>query len=84
MNAPAVITIDNLHFAYENSTVLEADTVRVAQGDFIGLFGPNGGGKTTLLKLLMGFLTPTRGEIRIKKQKQRMRIKNLVVVSLFY
>lgn len=34
-------------------------------GEFIGVIGPNGGGKTTLLKLLMGFLTPESGEIRL-------------------
>ena len=37
----------------------------IHKGEFVGLFGPNGGGKTTLLQLIMGFLTPTRGSIRL-------------------
>ena len=45
--------------------ILEQDALEIAKGSFIGIIGPNGGGKTTLLKLLMGFIHPTKGKIRI-------------------
>ena len=40
-------------------------TFQVYPGEFIGLIGPNGGGKTTLLKLILGFLKPSRGIIKV-------------------
>lgn len=51
--------------SYENQNVLEDINLTVNKSDFIGLIGPNGGGKTTLLKSLLGLLKPTRGEIRV-------------------
>ncbi len=51
--------------SYDSQTVLEDINLIVRESDFIGLIGPNGGGKTTLLKTLLGLLQPTRGTIRI-------------------
>ena len=59
------IEIENLFFAYEGATVLQSVNLLISQGEFIGIIGPNGGGKTTLLKLFMGFLAPNRGKISI-------------------
>ncbi len=50
-----VIEASDLAFAYNSAFVLKEVSFSVAQGEFIGIFGPNGGGKTTLLHLLMGF-----------------------------
>lgn len=60
-----VIEASDLAFAYNSAFVLKEVSFSVAQGEFIGIFGPNGGGKTTLLHLLMGFLKPTHGKISI-------------------
>lgn len=60
-----VIEVEDLSFAYLSVYVLEEISFTVKKGEFIGIFGPNGGGKTTLLSLLMGFLKPTRGKIRL-------------------
>lgn len=60
-----VIQVENLSFAYSGAPVLEEVSFSVQEGEFIGIFGPNGGGKTTLLSLLMGFLRPVRGTIRV-------------------
>ncbi len=57
------IEIANLSFSYDSVTVLEKVNLGIAQGEFVGIIGPNGGGKTTLLKLLMGFLKPTKGKV---------------------
>lgn len=64
MNNLAISLID-LSFSYENQPILEQIHLDIPHGSFVGIIGPNGGGKTTLLKLLMGFLRPTRGHIRL-------------------
>lgn len=60
-----VISVENLYFSYAVGDVLKDISFVVNQGEFVGLFGPNGGGKTTLLALLMGFLKPSRGQVKI-------------------
>lgn len=59
------ITAEHLSFAYEKTPVLENISFSIAEKEFIGVIGPNGGGKTTLLKLIMGFLKPLAGKIEI-------------------
>ena len=59
------IAVENLCFAYNVGDVLTDISFSVDKGEFVGLFGPNGGGKTTLLSLLMGFLKPSSGQIKI-------------------
>ena len=60
-----VIRIREMWAGYENDPVLEDINLSVYESDFIGLIGPNGGGKTTLIKVLLGLLTPQQGEVRI-------------------
>jgi zinc transport system ATP-binding protein len=66
-----VISIRGLWAGYEQEQVLEDVDLSVYEGDFIGLIGPNGGGKTTLVKVLLGLVPPTRGEVRIMGQPVR-------------
>lgn len=63
-----VISIQHLWAGYEHEPVLEDISLSIKELDFIGLIGPNGGGKTTLIKVLLGLLPPTRGEVRIMGQ----------------
>lgn len=65
METRAVISVRHLWAGYEHETVLEDISFSVHEGDFVGLMGPNGGGKTTLLKVLLGLLAPTQGQVRI-------------------
>ncbi|NQT34407.1 metal ABC transporter ATP-binding protein [bacterium] len=60
-----VIEIRDLFFSYGEIVILENVNITVSQGEFIMMVGPNGGGKTTLLKLMLGMYRPNRGEIRI-------------------
>lgn len=60
-----VVNLEHVFFAYQDIPVLRDVTFQVAAGEFIGIIGPNGGGKTTLLKLLMGFLKPAAGRIQL-------------------
>ena len=49
-----IIEAKNLSFSYTRVWVLEDVSFVIKEGDYVGLIGPNGGGKTTLLKLLLG------------------------------
>src|SRR5688500_19567397 len=60
-----IINISNVDFAYRDVLVLKDVSLRVQAGTTLGLIGPNGGGKTTLIRLLLGLLEPTRGTTRI-------------------
>ena len=60
-----VIEIENLNFSYNGQRVLRDVNLSVKPGDFMAMIGPNGGGKTTLLKLMLGLLAAESGTIRI-------------------
>ncbi len=75
-----VIEVDSISFAYDGKQVLQDVSFQVSEGEFVALFGPNGGGKTTLFHLLMGFLKPQRGEIRLFNQKPKEARKELAWV----
>ncbi len=60
------IELDDLYFSYEGVNVLQKVNLYIQNGEFIGIMGPNGGGKTTLLKLLMGFLRPSGGTVHVQ------------------
>ena len=62
------IDFDRVTFEYEPaSPLLKEVSFMVESGEFIGVIGPNGGGKTTALKLMLGFLKPSSGQIKIFK-----------------
>lgn len=61
----AAVRCEGLSFAYNGDPVLTDVTFSVAPRDFVGVVGPNGGGKTTLLRLILGLLKPQRGTIRV-------------------
>ena len=65
-SAKMVFEATNVAFAYPTASapVVRDFSIRVMRGDRIGLIGPNGSGKTTFLKLLLGELEPAAGEIR--------------------
>jgi len=61
----SIIEIKNLDFAYTGETILASINLSVKKKDFLAIIGPNGGGKTTLLKLMLGLLIPDRGTVLI-------------------
>lgn len=63
--AEAAIDVRGVSFGYDEDLVLSDVSLTLPRGDFACMIGPNGGGKTTLLKLMLGLLTPQRGEIRV-------------------
>jgi zinc transport system ATP-binding protein len=60
-----IVEIANMAFAYNGEVVLEDVNLQIHRGDFIAMIGPNGGGKTTLLKLILGLVKPSQGNIRV-------------------
>jgi len=59
------ISINKLFFKYEKQFVLEDINLQIKEKDFLTILGPNGGGKTTLIKLILGLNPITKGEIKI-------------------
>ncbi len=64
MNEP-IINIKNLYFAYNGHSALEDIELSVEERNFLCITGPNGGGKTTLLKIILGLIKPLRGSISV-------------------
>lgn len=72
MVAYPLIRIRDLEAGYQGNTILKSVSLTIMEGDFIGIIGPNGGGKTTLLKVLMGLLKPIRGSIEYNFDKSEI------------
>lgn len=58
-----LIKIENLSVGYDKEPVLRSVNLEIFEKDFLGVIGPNGGGKTTLLKTILGLLDPMNGKI---------------------
>lgn len=67
--APPAILVEGLSFSYNGETVLQDVNISVAANDLVAVVGPNGGGKTTLIKLILGLLSPQRGRVRVLGQE---------------
>src|SRR3989304_9715496 len=59
------IEVRDVSFSYNGTPVLENITFAVEEGEYLGIIGPNGGGKTPLFKIILGLLKPATGEVRI-------------------
>lgn len=63
--AETIIEVRDVWFSLNGQPVLREANLTIPQGDFLVVIGPNGGGKTTLLKLILGLLRPDRGAVRL-------------------
>ncbi|MEA1954744.1 MAG: ABC transporter ATP-binding protein [Campylobacterota bacterium] len=61
----SVVSIDNLSFSYDQDVILENINLQVEALDFLAIIGPNGGGKSTLLKLMLGINKSKKGKISV-------------------
>ena len=64
-----MIVFENVSFSYPNTPVLSNVNFTMKDGEFVGILGPNGGGKSTFLRLALGLLKPSRGKVEIKERK---------------
>ena len=64
-----ILEIEGLGYSVKDREILTDINFSLAANDYVGIIGPNGGGKTTLLKLILGLLTPSSGVIRILGQQ---------------
>lgn len=62
-----LIKIKNLTLGYDREPVLWDANLEIFENDFLGVIGPNGGGKTTLLKAILGLIHPIKGQIIFRK-----------------
>lgn len=67
-----IIELKNINAGYEHQTVLHHVNLSICENDFIGIIGPNGGGKTTLLKVILGLIKPYSGEVIYHVSKQNL------------
>lgn len=69
---PDILELKDITAGYDHQPVLEHVNFTIREGDFIGIIGPNGGGKTTLLKVILGLLKPFSGEVIYHTSKQNL------------
>ncbi len=60
-----ILEANNIYFGYDEKTILEDISLNIYRGDFLGIVGPNGSAKSTLLKLMLGILKPQKGSISL-------------------
>ena len=69
--AKHLIEINNLNFKYENNIILDNVSFNVTENENIGILGRNGGGKSTLIKIILGFLKPASGSIKYNIDRKK-------------
>ena len=62
MTTNPILTLEHITAGYEQKVVLRDVNLTVYDRDFLGVIGPNGGGKTTLIKVILGLLAPLSGK----------------------
>lgn len=77
------ISIKDLNVVFGDFLVLQDINLQIQEKEFLGIIGPNGGGKTTLLKALLGLIKPTSGEIKIFNEPLHVNRKYIGYVPQF-
>ena len=68
---PVALRLDHVSFAYDHGALVLRDVdLTVKRGEFVAIAGPNGGGKTTLLRLILGLEQPTAGRVQVALQRK--------------
>lgn len=86
MEPKEIVKLEDVWAQYDGTFVLKGVGLSVEKDDFLGIIGPNGGGKTTLLKVILGLIKPTRGTVSVmgeEPQKSRNNIGYVPQHNLF-
>jgi iron complex transport system ATP-binding protein len=78
------LEVDQLSFSYRRKPFIHALNLSIEEGGVLALLGPNGSGKTTILKLLLGLLSPSKGAIRIQGKDMRSLSQREISRKLAY
>ncbi|WP_290450020.1 ATP-binding cassette domain-containing protein [uncultured Muribaculum sp.] len=73
----SIITLDHVWKRYDNKVILKDVNLDIQKGDFVAVTGPNGGGKTTLLRIILRLLNPTQGKVTY--HSDNMEVKKLPI-----
>ncbi|MFC1915501.1 metal ABC transporter ATP-binding protein [Chloroflexota bacterium] len=65
MAAEELVRLDDIWVHYDGVPILEGINLSIKANDFLGIIGPNGGGKTTLLKVILGLIKPSHGKVSV-------------------
>ncbi len=65
MGSEEIVRLQDVWVRYDDVVVLEGINLSIYQDDFLAIIGPNGGGKTTLLRVILGLVKPDRGKVRV-------------------
>ncbi|GHT54764.1 zinc ABC transporter ATP-binding protein [Bacteroidia bacterium] len=77
-----LVDIQNISVGYDENIVLRAVSLKIYERDFLGIVGPNGGGKTTLVKSILGLLKPVSGSIVFSDREVKNRIGYMPQINL--
>lgn len=64
-----MIKFENVSFSFPDTPVLKDASFEMKDGEFVGILGPNGGGKSTFLRLCLSLLKPTKGKVTVKERR---------------
>jgi zinc transport system ATP-binding protein len=83
MTAKELVKLENVWVYHDSIPVLEAINLSIESNDFLGIIGPNGGGKTTLLKVILGLIKPSRGKVTVLGMSPERGRKHIGYISQF-
>jgi zinc transport system ATP-binding protein len=83
MAAEELVRLEDVWVHYDSLPVLEGINLSIKSNDFLGIIGPNGGGKTTLLKVILGLIKPSRGKVTVMGQPPEKGRRFIGYISQF-
>ncbi len=78
-----IVRLDDVWVHYDSTPILEGINLSIKSKDFLGIIGPNGGGKTTLLKVILGLIKPGRGRVSVMGQPPERGRKFIGYISQY-